>query len=78
MCVTGVQTCALPICKGENEIDIIAVDEINRKADFYEVKRNPSKISLSQLQRKVNVFMAGTHELQGYSVAIHGLSMDDM
>lgn len=64
--------------KGENEIDIIAVDEINRKADFYEVKRNPSKISLSQLQRKVNVFMAGTHELQGYSVAIHGLSMDDM
>ncbi len=64
--------------KGENEIDLIAINELNQTATFFEVKRNADKISLPLLQRKVDVFMNATHELRGYTIAIKGLSMDDM
>lgn len=64
--------------KGENEIDLIAINELTQTATFFEVKRNADKISLPLLQRKVDVFMNATHELRGYTIAIKGLSMDDM
>ncbi len=39
--------------KGENEIDIIAVNERDKRVEFYEVKRNPNKISLERLNRNL-------------------------
>jgi AAA+ ATPase superfamily predicted ATPase len=38
--------------KGENEIDIIAVNELERRLVFYEVKRNKKRISIPLLQQK--------------------------
>jgi AAA+ ATPase superfamily predicted ATPase len=38
--------------KGENEIDIVAVNDFERKIVFYEVKRNEHRISLNDLQLK--------------------------
>jgi len=38
--------------RGENEIDIIALNEFEKKIVFYEVKRNENRINLNELQLK--------------------------
>lgn len=63
---------------GDNEIDIIAIDEIEKIATFYEVKRNPTKISIATLQDKTSVFLKATKKLRGYKLYYKGLSMDEM
>ena len=42
--------------KGENEIDIIAADEIDNKVIFYEVKRQAKEINLDTLKYKAILF----------------------
>ena len=64
--------------KGENEIDIIAEDEINASAVFYEVKRQARNISLKTLQRKAEIFLKTTGAFQDYQIAYQGVSMEDM
>jgi len=61
--------------KGENEIDIIAVDSIKKTAIIAEVKRNKSKINILSLREKtINAMPI----LQNYSIEFRGLSLDDM
>jgi AAA+ ATPase superfamily predicted ATPase len=38
--------------KGENEIDIITLNEVEKKLVFYEVKRNENRINLENLKQK--------------------------
>ncbi len=38
--------------KGENEIDIVAINEADKRLVFCEVKRNPKRISLPELEAK--------------------------
>lgn len=64
--------------KGENEIDIIAINELEKKAVFIEVKRNSDKISLPALKTKVDAFLAATGECKGYEIELRGLSLNDM
>lgn len=64
--------------KGENEIDIIAINEIEQIAIFAEVKRNPDKISIPILEHKSNEFIAQTKQLAGYTIQYLPLSLDDM
>jgi hypothetical protein len=61
--------------KGLNEIDLIALNDMDKIAIVAEVKRNPKKINLSQLQTKADTIKK---ELAGYTVELKGLSMDDM
>ncbi len=61
--------------KGENEIDIIALNDIDRTAMVMEVKRKATKYNAGELERKASV-IAG--ELSKYKVSFAGLSMDDM
>ena len=61
--------------KGENEIDIIALNDIDRTAMVMEVKRKATKYNARELERKASV-IAG--ELSKYKVSFAGLSMDDM
>ena len=63
---------------GENEIDIIAQDELEKSVEFYEVKRQSKEINLATLQRKADVFLQTTHEFKKHSVVCKGLSMEDM
>ncbi len=63
---------------GQNEIDLIAVDDAAKKAVFYEIKRNPEKISLSALESKIDVCLKSAPELSGYQIERKGLSLDDM
>ena len=64
--------------RGENEIDIVAENELTDEAAFFEVKRKAENISLDKLQRKADVFMSATKAFAGYTVSYKGLSMDDM
>lgn len=64
--------------KGENEIDIIAENELSSSAVFYEVKRKASNIDIDRLKSKAESFMRATGEFSGYEIRYIGLSMDDM
>jgi Predicted ATPase (AAA+ superfamily) len=64
--------------KGENEIDLVAVNELDNTAEIVEIKRNAANIDLDVLNAKSAQFLKATGELKGYRVQLKGLSMDDM
>ena len=60
---------------GENEIDLIAVDDNEKKMVIAEVKRNPRKIDLSELERKATGIVSLKKK---YNVRYLALSLEDM
>ena len=64
--------------KGENEIDIVAENELNDEATFFEVKRKAGNIDMEALEHKASAFLRATGEFKGYKISYKGLSMDDM
>jgi hypothetical protein len=64
--------------KGENEIDIVAENELDDTATFFEVKRKAENINTGILEAKAAAFMRATGEFKGYSLSYKGLSMTDM
>ena len=64
--------------KGENEIDLVCEDILNDRLDFYEVKRDASRISLPALRDKAKAFLAAVPEWTDYRASFKGLSLDDM
>lgn len=64
--------------KGEDEIDIVAVNEIEHRIDFIEVKRAADRIDLGELNEKAQHFLSATNEVRGFEVVCKGLSMEDM
>ena len=61
--------------KGENEIDLIAIEKLDKRATVAEVKRNPKKYSSDTLNEKYQNIKS---HLRGYQVELRGLSMEDM
>ena len=61
--------------KGDVEIDIVVIDSIEHRATFIEVKRNPAKIDIGALSRKISTL---DRYLHGYDVELKGISMDDL
>ena len=64
--------------KGENEIDMIAEDELSDCVTFYEIKRQKDEISIGVLRKRTEAFLQATHEFKGYEILYKGLSMEDM
>ena len=65
--------------KGQNEVDLIAVNDFEKTCDIYEVKGQANRINLSKLAEKVDILKTALKsELSGYSVKTAGLSMEDM
>ena len=64
--------------KGENEIDIVAENELNNEATFFEVKRKAANIDIEVLKQKAAAFLRATGEFKGYDISCKALSMDDM
>lgn len=64
--------------KGGTEIDLIAVNEFDKYAEFIEVKRNGSEISLEKLREKSYAFLRATGELEDYKINLKGLSLQEM
>jgi hypothetical protein len=64
--------------KGENEIDLIAVNEINKTAEIYEIKRRKKNINFTDLNEKVKRMLPRVEALKDCKVEIRGLDMDNM
>ena len=64
--------------KGENEIDIIAEDELDNKIEFIEVKRQAKNFDENVLKAKSELFFKAVGTFKGYAVIYRGLSIDDM
>ena len=64
--------------KGECEIDLVAEDEISRKAVFAEVKRDGGRISMNTLREKASAFMCATGQFKDYAITFKSLSLEDM
>ena len=62
--------------KGQNEIDLIAINEFDHTGIVAEIKRNVHKISMSKLQEKVAVLPK--KDFGEYTLQLKALSMDDM
>ncbi len=61
--------------KSMNEIDIVAVNDLEKSCGIYEIKRQAKNINLSKVQPKADIFM---QKLNGYTHTVSGLSMGDM
>jgi AAA+ ATPase superfamily predicted ATPase len=61
--------------KGENEIDMIALNDFEKTATIAEIKRNPKKIDLPVLTAKANSLQK---HLSQYTTTFKALSLDDM
>lgn len=59
----------------QNEIDIVAVNDMDKKMVIVEVKMNPQKIQLDQLKRKAEKLVA---QRPDYFVEYKGLSLEDI
>ena len=64
--------------KGENEIDLIAADELEQKVTFYEVKRQAKDVNLGILKDKAEHFFQATGKFKKNDIGYQGLSMEDM
>ena len=64
--------------KGENEIDLVCDDEVSGRLDFFEVKRDASRIDLHDLERKSGAFFAKNPKLESRKCFFKGLSLRDM
>jgi len=60
---------------GENEIDLIALNDFDKRATIAEVKRNPKKISLQTLAMKTAAIQK---QLAQYVVSLKALSLNDV
>ncbi|MDR0829770.1 MAG: ATP-binding protein [Prevotellaceae bacterium] len=63
---------------GENEIDLIIVNETEKKAQIVEIKRNEKHIRYNLLKEKAAAMLMQTNELKNYEIEYKGLSMTDM
>lgn len=64
--------------KGMNEIDLIAVNEIDGIAEVYEIKRDRQRYHEKTLKEKTEVLLQNCNELQGMNIRLGVLSMSDL
>lgn len=64
--------------KGETEIDLISVNELDKTAAFIEVKRNPANIDMDKLRQKSYNFLRSTGQLKDYQIIYRGISLNDI
>jgi len=64
--------------KGENEIDIVAENELSKTVAYYEVKRDATRYSQTTLAGKVEAFLRATGEQGDYGRSYGCLSLKNM
>ena len=64
--------------KGENEIDLIAVNEIDKIAEIYEIKRNSKRYSEATMYEKQEYLLHNCKELNGMNISCAPLTLEDM
>jgi AAA+ ATPase superfamily predicted ATPase len=63
---------------GENEIDLIVLNETTKTVQIIEIKRNEKHIRYNILKEKAAVMLVQTGELKSYKIENKELSMMDM
>ena len=61
--------------KGENEIDLIAINEFDKTGIIAEIKRNRNRIDMEKLERKT---LSLPSSFKKFSFELQALSIDDM
>ena len=64
--------------KGENEIDIVAENELEERAAFFEVKLSPRRFDPEALRTRADAFLRATGAFRGYRIERRGLSPLDL
>lgn len=64
--------------KGENEIDLITLNDLDKTAAIYEIKRDESRYSITKLEEKMTSLLEAEKELKKYSLDLGKLSLRDM
>ena len=64
--------------KGFNEIDLVVVDPVGKKAWAYELKKDESRYDEASFKEKVDTMVAQTPELRKMTIHIGSLSKKDM
>ena len=64
--------------KGENEIDLIVVDPIQKEAWIYELKKQGYRYKENEFREKVDKVLEQTPELRKMTIHLGSLSLDDM
>lgn len=64
--------------RGQNEIDIVAENELSKHLLLAEVKRNKKNYNEEELIMKSKAFFNSTGEFRNYEISYRGLSMEDM
>ena len=64
--------------KGENEIDLIIVDPIQKEVWFYELKKQGYRYKENEFREKVDKVLEQTPELRKMTVHLGSLSLDEM
>lgn len=64
--------------KGENEIDLIAVNELEKTIEFVEIKRNASRANLSKLESKASHFLQHTETCKRYATSYKVLALENV
>ena len=59
----------------QNEIDLVAINELEKKALIGEIKRNPKNIRLNLLREKSARIV---QQLKGYEIDYLGFSLEDL
>jgi hypothetical protein len=59
----------------KNEIDVVALNELDKTALIGEVKRNPKSLRLSHLKEKARKL---EQKLAGYDITYRGFSLEDL
>ncbi len=64
--------------KGENEIDLVAVDDLEKRIVFAEIKRNPEKINFTTLKSKADAFLELNPKYRSFKAEFSGLSLTEL
>ena len=64
--------------KGENEIDIIMINEVEQILRIGEIKRQAKNIDMDLLRSKADYFLSVYSELQSYQQELLSLSLQDI
>lgn len=64
--------------QGRYEIDLIALDELNKQAVFYEIKRQAKEFNPALMEERQTEFLLATRSLKDYVITTRFLSLEDM
>ena len=64
--------------KGENEIDLVALNSLEKKIEIVEIKRQKSKINEHLLAQKAKNFLRCNSKLQSYKLSLKALTLEQM